>query len=86
MGIPDLRDLSLCLLASWVQRYQDGEGKIWKSIVDFKYNGCEPNVLYSSARNSSPFWKWVKWAAQAAKLGYCWKVGNDKKITFWGNQ
>jgi hypothetical protein len=28
MDIPDLRDLNLHLLASWVQRYNDGEGKI----------------------------------------------------------
>jgi hypothetical protein len=24
LGIPDLRDLNLCLLASWVQRYYEG--------------------------------------------------------------
>jgi hypothetical protein len=30
--------------------------------------------------------KGVKWAAQAAKLGYCWKVGNGKKIRFWEDQ
>jgi hypothetical protein len=24
LGIPDLRDLNLCLLAAWVQRYQVG--------------------------------------------------------------
>jgi hypothetical protein len=51
--------------------------------VDFKYNRCEPNILCSSERNSSPFWKGVKWAAQAAKLGYCWKVGNGRKVRFW---
>jgi hypothetical protein len=24
LGIPDLRDLNLCMLASWVQRYYEG--------------------------------------------------------------
>jgi hypothetical protein len=28
LGIPDLRDLNLCLLASWVQRYHVSEGKM----------------------------------------------------------
>ena len=23
------------------------------------------------------------WAAQAARLGYCWKVGNGRKVRFW---
>jgi hypothetical protein len=30
LGVPDLRDLNLCLLTSWVQRYYEVEGKIWK--------------------------------------------------------
>jgi hypothetical protein len=28
LGIPDLRDLNLCLLASWVQRYYEGNDKL----------------------------------------------------------
>jgi hypothetical protein len=34
LGIPDLGDLNLCLLAAWVQRYYNVEGKIWKDVVD----------------------------------------------------
>jgi hypothetical protein len=30
-----------------------------------------------------PFWKGVLWACKAAKIGYCWKVGNGKSIRFW---
>jgi hypothetical protein len=82
MGIPDLRDLNLCLLASWVQRYQDSEGKIWKSIIDHKYM-VSPNIFCCHNRNSSPFWKSVIWAAQAAKIRYRWQVGDGKKVRFW---
>jgi hypothetical protein len=28
------------------------------------------------------FWKSVMWAANAAKMGYQWKVGNGRKIKF----
>jgi hypothetical protein len=55
IGIPDLRDLNLCLLASWVQRYQDGEGKLWREVVDFKYSTCSPNIFCCRDRNTSPF-------------------------------
>lgn len=35
LGIPNLRDLNMCLLGSWIRRYQMGEGKLWKEIIDF---------------------------------------------------
>jgi hypothetical protein len=37
LGIPDLRDLNLCLLAAWIQRYYKPTPKLWKEIVDNKY-------------------------------------------------
>jgi hypothetical protein len=82
LGIPDLKDLNLCLLASWVQRYYEAEGKIWRVVVDQKYR-MVPNIFCCSPRNSSPFWKGVVWAAKAAKLGLEWKVGNGRRVGFW---
>jgi hypothetical protein len=38
MGIHDLRDLNVCLIASSVQRYHEPNDKLWKSIIDHKYN------------------------------------------------
>jgi hypothetical protein len=38
MGIPDLRDLNVCLLASWVQRFYTKDQKMWKSVVEHKYH------------------------------------------------
>lgn len=26
------------------------------------------------------------WAAKAAKIGYCWKIGNGRKVKFWEDQ
>lgn len=31
---------------------------------------------------SSPFWKGVLWAVQAAHMGIKWVIGNGKKIRF----
>jgi hypothetical protein len=30
LGIPEIRDLNLCLLGSWVKRYVRDEGKLWR--------------------------------------------------------
>jgi hypothetical protein len=38
LGIPNLRDLNTCLLTSWIKRYQANNGKLWKELIDFKYN------------------------------------------------
>jgi hypothetical protein len=54
LGFPDLRDLNLCLLASWIQRYQNAEARLWREIVDKKYQTCYPNILCCADRNSSP--------------------------------
>jgi hypothetical protein len=55
MGIPDLRILNLCLLASWVQMYYDDEYKLWRKFVDCKYQSNAPNMFCCNVRNVSPF-------------------------------
>jgi hypothetical protein len=37
LGVPDIKDLNLCLLGSWVKIYFRDKGKLWKKIVDPKY-------------------------------------------------
>jgi hypothetical protein len=37
LGVPELRDLDLCLLGSWVKRYIMDEGKLWRKVIDRKY-------------------------------------------------
>jgi hypothetical protein len=55
---------------------------MWRKIIDHKYD-TTPNILCSGSRNASPFWKGVRWAAQAAKPGYRWCVGDGRKVRFW---
>lgn len=51
LGIPNLQDVNLCLLGSWVKRYYESEGKPWKMIIDHKYMSGKINIF---APNLSP--------------------------------
>jgi hypothetical protein len=86
LGIPKLKNLNLCLLVAWVQRYFESENKLWKDIVDCKYQTCSPNILCCHDRNASPVWKGIMWAAQATNMGYRWQVGDGRRIRFWEDQ
>ena len=82
LGIPNIGDMNLSLLASWVKKYHLDNNKLWKQIIDHKYEVNDPNLFCCSTTNISPFWRGVLWAATAAKVGYQWKVGNGKKVKF----
>ncbi|TVU34487.1 hypothetical protein EJB05_16322, partial [Eragrostis curvula] len=75
--------LNLCLLASWIARLYKQDETLWKRIVENKYDLEHKNIFCCDKRGVSPFWKGIIWAAEAAKLGFKWKVGNGKRIRFW---
>jgi hypothetical protein len=83
LGVPNLRELNICLLASWVRRYFVDRDKIWKQVVDHKYNTASPNVFTCRDNGASNFWKGVLWAARVTKMGYRWRLGNGCKVRFW---
>jgi hypothetical protein len=83
LGIPNLQDLNVCLIGSWIRRYINGEGSLWKRVVDAKYNTKNPNILCCQDTHPSIFWKGVMWAARAVRFGYKWLVGDGKSIKFW---
>ena len=83
LGIPCLRDVNRCLLASWVKRYFGSGNRIWKNIVDSKYKTTNPNIFCSSTVNVSRFWKGFMWAADAVRFGYKWNLGNGAQVRFW---
>jgi hypothetical protein len=56
LGIQNIRDFNLCLLASWIIRYHMDNNKIWRMIVDYKYD-LSPNLLSAKHVLCSPFWK-----------------------------
>jgi hypothetical protein len=82
LGIPNMQDHNLCLIGSWIRRYINGEGSLWKKVVDAKYNTKKPNILCCHDTHPSVFWKGVMWAAEALKFGYKWLVGNGTNIKF----
>jgi hypothetical protein len=55
LGIPDLRELNLCLLWYWIRRYSTDGDKIWKQLVDFKYKTNNPNILHCKDTWASNF-------------------------------
>jgi hypothetical protein len=83
IGIPNLRDINICLLGSWLKRYNLDKDKLWKQVIDDKYSTNNPNIFCSSTVGSSQFFKGMMWASKAAKMGYKWKIGNGKKVKFW---
>jgi hypothetical protein len=86
LSIPNIREMNMALLASWIRRYNMDGDKLWKQIVDFKYDTRNPNIFTCSTLDVSPFWKGVMWAANAARLGYKWKIGDGRMIMFWEDQ
>jgi hypothetical protein len=82
LGIPNLRELNISLLVSWLKRYTKDKDKLWKELIDYKYKTRNTNILMAGIVNSSSFFKGFMWAAQAARMGYKWKVGDEKRLDF----
>jgi hypothetical protein len=80
LGIPNLSEMNLCLLASWIKRYKMDGHKFWKQIIDHKYKTDAPNIFVCPDQAMYPFWKGVMWAARVSKMGFQWKVGNGRKF------
>ena len=83
LGIPSLRDLNICLLSSWLKRYNLTDTKLWKALLDFKYNTSKPNIFCCKDTGASQFFKGFMWATKAARIGFRWKIGDGKKVKFW---
>src|SRR4051812_33774908 len=85
LGVPNLRDINLALLASWSKRYYDGTEKGWKLIIHHKYLHNKSNLFHVRSNVGSPFWKGLTWALSFAKCFYKWKVGDGRNIDFWSD-
>lgn len=72
------------LLAScWIKRYNLDKDKMWRQMIDHKYNTQNPNIFCSNTSGSSNFFNVMMSAALVAKMGYKWRIGNGKKVKFW---
>ena len=50
-GVPNLRDLILCLLGSWLKRFLVDDGRLWKHVIDHKYRTNNPNIFTSKVNS-----------------------------------
>ena len=75
MGVPNLREFNMSLLAAWSKRFFDDRYSDWKKLLNYKYNVDRPNILWSRTGVGSPFWKNFTWAFSAAKTFYRWILG-----------
>ena len=53
LGTSYLANVNLCLLGSWISRYDRDEGKLWRQMVDSKYNTDKTNI-FCSKKTGSP--------------------------------
>jgi len=60
LGVRDLRQVNLALLAKWRWRYLVGDGGIWNNIISARYGGCLPSPHLggrpSGLRGASSWW------------------------------
>ena len=57
LGVPNLREYNMALLASWGRRFYDGRDSDWKKVINFKYATDKPNFYWGKPGLGSPFWK-----------------------------
>lgn len=63
LGIPNLRDLNVCLLASWLKRYDKDKNKLWKQLIDCKNETASVNIFQTKTVGASNFFKGFMWPA-----------------------
>uniref|UniRef100_A0A8I6YIX2 Reverse transcriptase zinc-binding domain-containing protein n=1 Tax=Hordeum vulgare subsp. vulgare TaxID=112509 RepID=A0A8I6YIX2_HORVV len=83
LGIPNIRDYNMALLASWGKIFFMNNSGDWKNVITYKYDVNCPNIFWTRTKFGSPFWKSVSWALQASTNFYHWKIGNGANISFW---
>ena len=83
MGVPNLREFNMALLASWGRRFYDDRNSDWKKVLTYKYNTTSPNLFSTRVTLGSPFMKSLSWALAASKNFYRWVPGDGKSIAFW---
>jgi hypothetical protein len=59
LGILNLKDFNMALLASWGKRFFDSSDNDWKKTISYKYNVLSPNILWAKCGVGSTFWKSV---------------------------
>ena len=84
LGIPNLQEINICLLGSWIKRFYEEDLKPWKLLIAHKYLGNKPNIFAPSSNpKTSRFWKGLKSIMHAVKFGYRCNIGDGSRTRFW---
>jgi len=94
LGVRDLRQVNLALLAKWRWRYLLGEGGIWRDIIFARYGGCLPSPHFggrpSGLRGVSSWWSNISLLRGAREASGDWfsdgvarVIGNGLSTQFW---
>ena len=83
LGVPNLREFNMALLASWGKRFYDERDSDWKKLLKYKYNTTCPKNFNTRVVLGSPFMKSLSWALAAVKNFYRWVPGDGNSIAFW---
>jgi hypothetical protein len=77
LGVQNLRDLNICLLGSWIKRYQADKGRLWREVIDYKYktdnqifSALEITIALSFLEVSCGLPKQLKWVSDGR-----WEMG-----------
>jgi hypothetical protein len=94
VGVKDIRVMKVSLLAKWRWRLLDGEGALWKEVLEAKYGLCVGRLLEGSPsarpRQCSLWWKDIinlgdfggpNWFNSEVER----KVGNGLASSFWND-
>uniref|UniRef100_A0A8I7BA51 Uncharacterized protein n=1 Tax=Hordeum vulgare subsp. vulgare TaxID=112509 RepID=A0A8I7BA51_HORVV len=55
LGISNIRDYNMALLASWGKRFFMSSSRDWKNVIAYKYDVACPNIFWTKTKFGSPF-------------------------------
>ena len=85
LGIRRLDLLNRALLGKWAWRFAVEDNSIWRSCINTKYGSQNGGWFtpYSRGSYGVGLWKSIAKETYQLKKGYVFKLGDDRKITFW---
>jgi len=87
LGVRDLRQVNLALLAKWRWRYLTGEGGLWREIIHARYGGCHPSPHLGcrppGLRGVSSWGLNISLLGDDREASGVWFVGDDLSTHFW---
>ncbi len=86
LGILDLENMNMALLAKWWWKLLSGQKKFWRPIVCGPYySRRKPLKEGDSFRPSSFWWRGVLKTREIFKCGTAYDLGDESKVEWWND-